>query len=374
MLSTLLTFAASALGVWAFIKYVILIEIRVDSSTFKTLFDYFKNERKFVLSEEYNSEQRHPIIFNSIIFPKKMPWFYMSHSERLMQAGWHGKDYVSILTCLRWNYKKIHKFLEIDLKEASFRTHGVPVQVLLPYGLDKIGSLKQVSPEPIADESLWRDLDNEIAEMLEGKRSKTGALLYGQPGNGKTSVVKYLATKYRLPILIFTLNPEWSNHDILLLFAHIPKKCLVLMEDFDNYFDKRSCLMGGDVKNQVKFTFDIILNGLDGVYNSYKQVVFIMTANEIDKIDDALKNRPSRFKFTRNFNNPDHKTRCKIIKEEWSKSVDKLDLNLDQVFRLKEYCDFGLSFAEAMKKLNLNNPEKTEKTEVFKQDTTTFLD
>lgn len=357
MLSTLLTLAASAVGVWAFIKYVVLIEVRVDSSTFKTLYDFFKKDKKFVLSEEYNSEQRHPIMFNAIIFAKNLPWLYISHMERLMQAGWHGKDYVSTITCLRWNYKKFHHFLEVDLKEASFQTHGVPVQVILPYGLDKIGSLKEKAPAPVADESLWKDLDNEISELIEGKRSKTGALLYGQPGNGKTSVVKYLATKYRLPIVIFTLNPEWSNHDILLLFAHIPKRCLVLMEDFDNYFDKRVCLMGGDIKNQVKFTFDMILNGLDGVYNSYKQVVFIMTANEIEKIDDALKNRPSRFKFTRNFKNPDHETRCKIIGNEWSKLVEKLDLNLDQIFRLKEYFDQNLNFEEAVKKLNISVQE-----------------
>jgi hypothetical protein len=355
MFSTIITLAASVVGIWAFFKYIVFIEIRVDSNTFKTLYESFKNESKFVLNEEYTSEARHPILYFAFCFPRNIPWFYIAHGERLMQAGWHGKDYVSVITCMRWDYKKFRNFLDVGLKELSFKTHGVPVQILLPYGIDRIGSLKQVSPEPIVNPSMWKDLDNEVAEVVAGKRMKTGALLYGPPGNGKTSLIKYLSTKYRLPIMIFTLNPEWSNHDILLLFAHIPKNCIVLMEDFDNYFDKRNCTIGNTEKSSVKFTFDIILNGLDGVYNSYERVVFMMTVNHIEKVDDALKNRPSRFKFTRNFGNPDHETRCKLIPAEWSQKT--LDINLDQVFRLKEYYEQGCHFDEAMKKLNIDKPE-----------------
>ena len=71
-------------------------------------------------------------------------------------------------------------------------------------------------------------------------------------------------------------------------------------------------------------------------------------------MDEALKNRPSRFKFTRHFANPDHSTRCKLIPEEWSSKIDNLQLNLDQVFRMKEYYDSGLDLDAALKKLDLN--------------------
>ena len=269
-----------------------------------------------------------------------------------MQAGWQGKDYVSTITCARWNYKKFKAFLSNDLKEVSFKTHGVPVQLLLPYGVDRIGALKDMAPEPVIDPEMWFDIDREVGEIVSGIRSKTGALLYGPPGNGKTSLVKYLATKYRLQIMIFSLNPEWSNHDLLLLFSNIPSQCIVLMEDFDNYFDKRKCLMGsGSEKSLVKFTYDVILNGLDGVYNSYKQVVFIMTVNDIEKVDEALKNRPSRFKFSRCFENPSLNLRQKLLPADWALNAD--GLNLDQVFRLKEYFSLGQSFSEAMAKLDV---------------------
>lgn len=319
----------------------------------------------FLLHEEFTSEIRHPIHYAAFCCPRKMPWFFLSHSERLMQAGWMSKDYVTTITCFRWRYRFLKNFLQTKLVESSFKTHGIPVQLLLPHGLDRVGALKEQAPEPVVDRSLWEDLEKEVQEILKGSRRKTGALLYGPPGNGKTSLVKYIATKYRLPIMIFTLNPEWTNHDMLMLFSNIPQGCIVLMEDFDNYFDKRECIVGHGDKSCVKFTYDVILNGLDGVYNTYERVVFIMTVNDKNKVDDALMNRPSRFKFAREFANPDLAVRTKLLGEDWAASTE--GLNLDQAYRLQEYQKQGNSLVEGIKKLNIKvkTVEQKEDLSVF---------
>lgn len=334
-MSTILTIFASLFGVWAFIKYVILIEMRVDSNTYKTIYDLCSNDRKIILYEEFVSEQnRHPGTYVAFCFFKNAPCFFLNHHERLMQAGWNNKDHVTVITCFRWKYDSLKNFLRTKLKEMQLFSLGVPVQLILPYEADKIGALKETFPEPILDESLWKDFEQEVADVVDEKRKKTSALLYGEPGNGKSFFIKYLATKYRLPIMIFTLNPDWSNHDLLLMFSQIPKKCIVLFEDFDNYFDKRTCIIGGDNKN-IKFTFDIILNGLDGAYTTHENVVFIMTANDINKIDDALKNRPSRFKFVKHFSNPSEAVRKRILSENLLEISE--GKTLDQIFKIKEY-------------------------------------
>lgn len=332
-MATILTLIASFFGTFAFIKYIILIEMRIDSNTYKTLYEFSANEKKILIYEEFVSENRHPVAFVAFCFFKNAPWFYIDHSERLMQAGFNEKDYVTILKCFRWNYKKLKSFLKLKLKEMQLCTLGIPVELMLPYGTDKIGSLKEKFSEPVLDDELWKDIDVEVNEVSQDIRKKTSALLYGEPGNGKSFFVKYLATKYKLPIMIFTLNPDWNNHDILLIFSQIPKRCIVLFEDFDNYFDNRKCIVGGDNKS-IKFTFDIILNGLDGAYSTYENVVFIMTVNDIDKVDIALKNRPSRFKFVKYFTNPSIETRKKLLPKDLAEKCD--GYNLDQIFKLKE--------------------------------------
>lgn len=332
-MSSFFAILASFVGVWAAFKYIILIETRIDANTFKNLYSVIKDENKIILSEEIVPDTRYPINYSAFCFIENSPWFYISHSERLMQAGWHGKDHVTILICFRWKYNKLRHYLKNNIIQT--KKSGTPVQLLMPDFVDKIGSLKEIFPEPVIDESLWRDFENEVKEVVENKRKKTSALLYGLPGNGKTSLIKYISTKYNLPINIFTLNPDWSNHELLLLFSQIPKKCIVLLEDFDNYFDGRKCIFGGNGDLlKVKFTFDVILNGLDGVYNTYDRVIFIMTVNDIEKVDPALKNRPSRFKFVKHFDNPSEKIRRKLLSEDLVKQTE--GLNLDQIFRLKE--------------------------------------
>lgn len=358
MLTNIITIFASGIGIWAAFKYLILIEMRIDANTFKTIFDLCKEDKQIILGEEFVSETRYPVYYSALCFFKESPWFYLHHSERLMQAGWHGKDQVTTVSCLRWKYKKMKYYLHKKLKETQLHTLGVPVQLMLPDYTDKIGSLKENCSEPVVDEHLWKDFESEVKEVSEGLRAKTSALLYGPPGNGKTSLVKYLATKYRLPIMIFTLNPEWSNHDLLLLFAQIPKRCIVLLEDFDNYFHGRKCVFGGGEIKQIRFTFDIILNGLDGVYNTYENVVFIMTVNDIEKVDEALRNRPSRFKFTRCFDNPSKDIRKKLLPSDWT-AVE--GLNLDQIFRLKEYHEKGLNLDESLKMIE----KKQKKIKIY---------
>lgn len=347
-------------SVWVLFRYVFSVTIRLDARTFKTLYEISKRpgHRKFIISEEFITEAKYPVEFHAICFFKGCPWFYLNHGERLLNAGWHGKDSVTLLTCFRWRHARIKQYLDVKIKEIQMSSLGVPCEVILPNFTDMIGLIKGTPPQPALDPKVWEDIEQDAAEVFSGKKQKSGALLYGPPGNNKTFFIKYLATKYRVPIKIITFSPDFSNFDLMAIFSQITTRSIVLFEDFDNYFNGRKCILGTD-NHSIKFTFDQILNGLDGVYNTYEQCFFVMTVNDISKVDYALRNRPSRFKFVREFACPDLNTRMKLLPKEWAENSE--GLNLDQIFRLKEFHEQGLSLQEA--KNNLGQPDKTAEIE-----------
>jgi hypothetical protein len=348
MWSIFLAFSGTILGIWAIFKYLILIEMRLDANTYKTLYEVCKEERKFVIREEFVSESKPPLELLAFCSFKGAPYFYLNHSERLLTAGWQGKDSLTTVKCFRWSAKKLKRYFQSKLKELQLNKLGVPVELITPNYTDRIGVLKQSAQEPLQPMVLWQDIASEVEEVFSGQRDKTSALFYGAPGNGKTSFIRYLATKYRVPIKIITFDSQFTNQDLMSIFSQITPHCIVLFEDFDNYFDGRNCILGNG-NTGIRFTFDIILNGLDGVYNTYENVVFFMTVNDISKVDYALKNRPSRFKYVREFCNPDLELRQKLIGTQWAEASE--GLNLDQILRLKEFQAAKLSLGQALQKL-----------------------
>lgn len=319
----------SFFSIWAIFKFILLGTYRLNGDTSKRLFDKIMKESKWTwaLAGEYVKEPRYPEIYEAFVLLSGIPFFF-SRNERMLTAGWKGKDEVSTLIYFRWQKSKIDAIIK---NESG--SNVVNISALSPAGQDRLGELI-ADPEAkiFIDPEIYEDIEEEVNDVLEGKKTKTGCLLYGLPGNGKTQFIKYLSKKYSVPINVVYLNPEYSNYDIARMFAEIPRRCIVLLEDFDNYFNGRECGLKND---KVNFTFDSIINALDGVHNDYRGVIFAMTANDISKIDDSLKKRPSRFKFVREFTSPSASTRKQILQDQ--ELVEKSEgMTLDQVFSLKK--------------------------------------
>jgi hypothetical protein len=337
--------ATGFVSVWGFMKYFIIQRYRLDDSTSKTLVNVIRNKSswKFEMEKDFSNTRKNPQIYTCYAKIEGL-YLFIDKRERLLTAGWQGKDNISEIHFFRWQKRKLEEFIH---KHCVLEAR-IQVLALQPYGYDKLGELDCINPEIALDEHLYKDIEDDIKDMIDNERSKTGCLLYGKPGTGKTRLVKYFAQKFSLPICTVYLNPDYTNLDVSLMFGEIPKKCIVLLEDFDNYFNKRECIM----KNEnVKFTFDSIINSLDGVYNDYKQVVFIMTANDIDKIDDSIKNRSSRFKFVREITLPSYQKRLDILGDE---ALAKLTdgLSLDKIFFVKSLKD-NYTHEEIMVKVNI---------------------
>jgi predicted AAA+ superfamily ATPase len=292
---------------WAVMRYVVSQHMRLDDNLSKNLLPYLQKAKlKLELNNEISINKRYPTTYSSLLFMRGI-FMYFSRSERLLTAGWQSKETISEIYYLRWQRKKVEAMIHSIVNSQEH----VNVMALTPWGTDKLGELmREDNPIVYIDDEQYEDIEKDVQGILATGKGKSSALLYGAPGTGKTRLIKYFSVKYNLPIYSVYLNPEFNNLDILLMFNDIPDRCIVLFEDFDNYFDKRECIMKND---KVKFTFDAILSALDGVYNDYNQVFFFMTCNNIDRIDVSIKDRPSRMKFVREITGPSYKKRLEIL-------------------------------------------------------------
>jgi len=333
-------------SVWAVMKYIISHNVRLDDNISKNLFLKIKKESsfKFEIKNELSINKKYPLSYIAFIRFKGV-WLLYKREERLLTAGWQSRDIISEVYYLRWQKKKVEKTIYKSAKNSDI----VSIMAMTPWGSDKLGEISvDKNAKLYLNKNSYEDIENDLVDMLENKKEKTSCLLYGIPGGGKTRLVKYFAQKYELPIYSIFLNPEYNNIDILSMFNDTPERCIVLFEDFDNYFNKRECIMKND---KVNFTFDVILNILDGVYNEYKQVLFVMSCNDIERIDTSLKERPSRLKHVKEFGLPNYDTRLRILKNDFLAEQSE-DLTLDKVFYIKSLIEAKYSIDDILDRIN----------------------
>jgi transitional endoplasmic reticulum ATPase len=154
---------------------------------------------------------------------------------------------------------------------------------------------------------------------------KRGLLMYGAPGNGKTITIKALiAHMMRLPEAVPTFyvksTTDKCNGDqksIQKIFKQARKlaPCILVFEDLDSM-----------VTNETRSYF---LNEVDGM-ESNDGILMIASTNHIDKIDDSIRSRPSRFDRKYGFDLPEHKDRVRYA-EHWRKKLaDNKDIEFTQ--------------------------------------------
>ncbi|GFN31485.1 AAA family ATPase [Paenibacillus xylaniclasticus] len=169
------------------------------------------------------------------------------------------------------------------------------------------------------DESLKTQIYRSVDEFFSKDRAffqtygipyKRGVLLYGKPGNGKTTLVKSIASTVEAPIAYWQITEYTSSGSIREVFqAAVNMAPMVLViEDIDSM--PASCR-------------SFFLNTLDGA-TSKEGVFLIGTTNYPERIDPALMNRAGRFDRAYEVKLPDEATRyAYMIRRGMGRLVDE---------------------------------------------------
>ena len=128
--------------------------------------------------------------------------------------------------------------------------------------------------------------------MEHGIPYRTGLILYGMPGTGKTSLVRSLCEKFKKPLYIISLSGVTDN-TLEEALGMLPRNSLLLIEDIDTYSVTKSRdadSKGSAEEEYAMLTLSGLLNAIDGIIASDGRIL-IATTNHINKLDAALTRR-----------------------------------------------------------------------------------
>lgn len=152
---------------------------------------------------------------------------------------------------------------------------------------------------PYTKDATWeelflpQDIKNELKELVENFLAsksfyeqnklpwKRGILLYGEPGNGKTSLIRTIIAQYNFKPVTFVPGANAEAMREAFSYAEEQSPALMYIEDLDSLIEN-----GLDIS-----TF---LNLLDGI-SAKNGLLVVATANNVTKLKNNIMKRPSRF-------------------------------------------------------------------------------
>jgi transitional endoplasmic reticulum ATPase len=179
---------------------------------------------------------------------------------------------------------------------------------------DEVGGLDAVKTA-LEETIAWPMRQPQLFQHV-GLRPPRGILLYGPPGNGKTLVVKALASQSNLNF-ISVKGPELlskyvgeSERGVRELFARARQAapCIVFLDEVDALVPRRGLHNDSPVTDRV---VSQLLTEIDGI-EALKDVWVIAATNRPDMLDDALL-RPGRLDYQLEVAKPDQRGRETVL-------------------------------------------------------------
>jgi hypothetical protein len=224
-------------------------------------------------------------------------WAYSETSKR--------RSLYLVATAFSEHFHKLRSKLAALCREST-----APVWQVIHGGYDDAETISRKidGPEIMLSDALRKRIDIDVlrffsAEVIElyrtlGVPHRRGLLLYGPPGNGKTSLIRRIGAMIPdVPGLVLRASAGFDSDDleaVIKRWTNLAPAILVI-EDLDWLLKT--------------VNMSTLLNSLDGISTSAKGMLLIATTNHPDRLDPAINNRPGRFDVSIEMPNPDRELR-----------------------------------------------------------------
>ena len=167
----------------------------------------------------------------------------------------------------------------------------------------------------ILPEATLKLLDRNVLDFVEsrtqlrqlGQSTRKGILLYGPPGTGKTHTIRYLASNLPGHTTLIITARQVELLGAYMNLARLLQPTMVVIEDVDLIARDRE--MMGPCEETL---LNRLLNEMDGLKED-ADILFVLTTNRPEQLEDALANRPGRIDQAIEIALPDDVGRRKLI-------------------------------------------------------------
>ena len=180
----------------------------------------------------------------------------------------------------------------------------------------KVHSLAKVKRDQVILPSKTIDLlDRNLIEFIDkrpllakrGMTLKKGLLFYGPPGTGKTHTLHYLAGALNDHTILLISAEQVGLLGEYMTLARLLQPSMVVIEDADLIARDR-----GKMGVCEEALLNKLLNEMDGM-NPDSEILFVLTTNRPEALEQALAARPGRIDQAIEFPHPDAEGREKLV-------------------------------------------------------------